>query len=912
MSPPQPEWQRLPNRRVFVPSGIRCNKIPAKRFSLTASRNNVGNSNAGSRSSFTRGGSQLALRNLSVLVLINGRRAASSGVNALRGTDFVDVNQIPVAAIDRIEVLTDGASAVYGSDAVGGVINFILKSNYQGFEVGGRYGTDDRGKYTERSGYFLAGIAKEGVSLTVTGSWVKTTPVMLGDRPFSRVITGQTSVIPGVVSSGAAVLSINLNSPSQTNPTGASATATTLAQLIANGTYTGTTASAVSAGFNISPYVTLLIGQEQKSSAVNGSAEIFGQKLVAFGSLLLSEAKSTTQFLPAQVTLSEPAKAPYNPLTVAFPGVAFALLANPRINVDDTRSNHMVAGLRSQLTPNWSAEAAYTYSLSRIREEEQNVLYAPNLTRAIAGGYDANGNAVVGGRYSRVVTGYSESGSFVIQPALDPFARTPSDVSLANVLGTGYIYARNLMTAVDLKVVGSPWELPAGKIGFAAGAQYRKEHLSAAPDANSNTDGPTAQFWTGGVFYTPFQKDRKIDAYFAEVRVPVTSSSWNFPAVHALDLTAAYRVEKYSDAGRSTVPKFGVRWLPIDDEQLTFRYSYSESFVAPTLFQLYAPTTLSLSQPAVLVQLFGVGGQTHSLAAGNPNLKPTTETSRSFGVAVSPKAIPGLTVSVDYLHALQLNFPLGTGLSNIFSSVDQFGPASPYANQVSFNNYPGQAGAVPITAAGQLGSYLRGGGNSLNIYSSDLIINQSGAKFDSIDVSLAYLFPATSVGRFKFTTVGTLLPTYKFKSLPAQPYYEYAGFVTSGGTGFQGTMPKYRFYSVFEWRHGSWDANIANTYIPPVTDIGGGGATFATSTTLKPIPVTRYFSWDCQVGYTVNRDTAANWLHILRGAEFRAGVTDVFNRMPPPTPQSFVPIGVDSGTYSAIGRRFYVSSSLKF
>ena len=123
-------------------TGVNSNALELLRKAVPsfAGRSNTGNSNANNNNQNTAGGSQIQLRNLDTLVLVNGRRMPTSGINAIGGKNFVDINQIPVAAIERIEVLTDGASSIYGSDAIGGVVNLILKSEYEGSEVGGRYG----------------------------------------------------------------------------------------------------------------------------------------------------------------------------------------------------------------------------------------------------------------------------------------------------------------------------------------------------------------------------------------------------------------------------------------------------------------------------------------------------------------------------------------------------------------------------------------------------------------------------------------------------------------------------------------------------------------------------------------------------------------------------------------------------
>ncbi len=128
-------------RQDIEQTGLNANLLQILRESIPAfaGRSNSGVSNATNVNQNTAGGSQIALHNLDTLILLNGRRIAMSGINATGGKNFVDINQIPVAAIDHMEVLTDGASAIYGSDAIGGVVNIILKSNYEGAELGGRY-----------------------------------------------------------------------------------------------------------------------------------------------------------------------------------------------------------------------------------------------------------------------------------------------------------------------------------------------------------------------------------------------------------------------------------------------------------------------------------------------------------------------------------------------------------------------------------------------------------------------------------------------------------------------------------------------------------------------------------------------------------------------------------------------------
>ncbi|SDS37569.1 TonB-dependent receptor [Opitutus sp. GAS368] len=900
-------------------AGVNANMLELlrKRLPSITGRSNIGAANANNVNQITLGGSQIALRNLDTLVLINGRRVATNGANGIRGRNFVDVNQIPVAAVERVEILTDGASAIYGSDAVGGVVNFILKSDYQGAEAGGRMAwATGNGNYTERSAYVVAGAGQKGVSVTVSGNWTKNTPLFQKDRPFSQSITGRNATIAGAIGSGTVFpthfLNPTLNSPSQTNPTGSNATATSLNALVANGTYVPSDFATIAATFDSALYTTLLLGQEQKTALVNASADLFGKKLVAFGSAILGKTDSSYQ-LPAQTTtFTEPARAPFNPLTVAFPRIGFSYLPAPIQYTENSKSNWASGGLRGELGPRWNWEAAYTYNDNRISQRQKNVYYTPNLTRALAGGFDAAGNAVAGGAYSRVIAGFSEAtGSFVFQPALDPFARAAAvnPASLANLLGTAVIAVGSKLDSTDLKLVGTPFNLPAGEVGLAVGGSTRKEEVFGQPDENSYVSGPTAARWTGAGTFDPFDQSRRIDSGFAEVRIPVTSPAWNFRGARVLDLSLAYRMEKYSDVGNSSVPKYSVRWQPVD-ESLTLRYTYAKSFTAPGLYFLFGPSNQTLTTAATVPTALGFPGQANNLTTNNPDLKPSTAVTQAAGLVFSPKGIKNLTLTVDYISADQKGVVGGPGAGVTLSTTDRLGAASPYLGNVALNNFPGRPGAVAITQVHQLSDLLRNGGSASSIYLTSNFINLSGAKVRAFDVNVDYELHTENLGKFDFNSAATIFQSYRFKALPEQPYYEYVGYATNGGTGQQGTIPRYRLYSVVDWNRGPWRVMVGNTFVPGVTDIGVGGDTYANSTTIKATPVASYASWDLQFGYTFAGKSTHRW--IPRNTKLTLGVNNVFDRMPPSAPQAFTDSSVDPSTYGLIGRLIFVSTAVKF
>ena len=157
-------------------------------------------------------------------------------------------------------------------------------------------------------------------------------------------------------------------------------------------------------------------------------------------------------------------------------------------------------------------------------------------------------------------------------------------------------------------------------------------------------------------------------------------------------------------------------------------------------------------------------------------------------------------------------------------------------------------------------------------------------------------------------TIGTIFKSYKFQALPYQKFYEYAGTATNGGTGVQGTLPKYRFYSSLDWQLGAWNATLSNTYVSSVTDIGAGGIVYETSTTLKPTPVARYLSWDLRAAYrgeSVRMLGAKSWTVAV-------GVNNIANKMPPLAPQAFTDNNADVASYSPLGRMVYATAQMTF
>ncbi|MDE2487823.1 MAG: TonB-dependent receptor plug domain-containing protein [Alphaproteobacteria bacterium] len=874
-------------------------------------RGNIGASNANNTNQNTGGGAQLRLRDLDTLVLINGRRVAVDAIAGVGGKIFVDVNQIPPSAIERVEVLADGASAIYGSDAIGGVVNFILKSKFNGLEVGGRYGGADGG-YTERSAYFTAGKSfGDRVDVVLNGSYNHTDPLYQYQRSFTHPFFVNGTNVPGAV--GTALLNLNLNSPSQAVPTGLAATAPSIAALEPS-VYTASSAAGIGGTYDLSQFQTLLLEQNMSALGGNFTVRLVGDEtLQAFGDFEYAHGTSFTRFLPRVAAVTVAAGAPFNPTTASVGGVQFGDPSLPKTYHNTTDKFRITAGLRGAIGASespWRWEAAFTHSQDKLDQAQANVIYGPNLPLAIAGGYDASGNPVAGGAYSKVYSNYDTNAALVLVPALDPFARGGRNpASLAQVFGTELVNGKSTLDSADAKITGDLFRLPAGELALAVGGAWRREALSAGADPNGRNTGPTAQRWIGGQFFDPFSKSRTISGAFAELRVPITSDDWNFPGARSLDLVGAIRFEHYSDAGDSTVPKIGVRWEPVDS-QLTFRATYSKSFTAPSLYAEYGPTDTRQAGGAIIQNTFpGQPSSPFNAEDGNnPKLLPATAHIYSVGAVVQPKAIPDLRMSVQYTSVDQKGIAGGIGFNNILSDVNRLGSQSIFYSNVARNNFPGLPGAVGFNNPGDLLAYLNAapGVNNNNLYLIDQFRNLGGVKVRAWDFTLDYVVHTDSWGDFSFSSLATYLASYQYQALPSQPYYEFAG-VVSNSPQAGGTQPRWRAYTTLEWAMARWDAVLANNYISSVRDEGAGGATFVNSHG-RALHVGAYASWDARLAYRLGGGLVPD----LQDARIAVGVNNIFDAQPPAAPNAFPDNGRDISTYSPIGRLWYVQLMAHF
>ena len=302
---------------------------------------------------------------------------------------------------------------------------------------------------------------------------------------------------------------------------------------------------------------------------------------------------------------------------------------------------------------------------------------------------------------------------------------------------------------------------------------------------------------------------RDIFAVYSEASIPVIAPTMKIPGAYSLDLDGAVRLEKYDGINSSIVPKVSFVFRPIED--IALRGTFSKSFIAPTLFELFGAPGAGFS---TAVDLGDGSEQAQEQGVGNQHLAPSTADTYSIGIVLSPHQVPGLTLSADFFHVEEKNEIGGFPDVTILNSVNNLGPASPYANLVATGNYPGRIGAVPITTPipNNNGKYLAG--NLDNTFILDPLANLGLTRIGGIDFNANY---AHDFGRFGGITLGVNGVYYlqnKEAFLPGQATFDTIGYYLGQAT----EVPQYKLAPYVEYRFGGFKASALMNYTPSVRD----------------------------------------------------------------------------------------------
>jgi len=574
--------------------------------------------------SFSPGAAAASLRGLgasATLVLLNGRRVApfplaQEGVEA-----FTDLNGIPLAAIERIDVLKESASAVYGSDAIAGVINIILKENYSGAETESYYGNTTKNDAAETRQSLTSGISNEKFHLLLNANYYHQNSLADVDRGFSSSADHRRQGGDDLRSSRGNPGTIFTSNGAFAVPRGSNGRLTTgdfLDGSLPDGNLrnrydfnkdselipeTERWGGLLTFGYNLTPHL-----------------EVFGE--TSYQSVRTKTRVAPTPPDSAGDGFVVPANNPFNPFGEDVAFLWRSVETGPRRNIIESDAYRYLGGLRIKDLPhNWSAEIAGLYS-------EVNVVdYSRRGYLSVAKVQDALNQTDP----DKALNVFGAGRGINPGAVLDPLIAHPRNDGLS------YIYG------VDAKASGDLFPLPAGAVKLAVGGEYREEFSEQQFSAPIGSIVGSGGAGSGG--------DRDVRALYYEVSIPLASEKWNTYLLRKLEFTIAQRYDDYSDFGNVVKPKFGFAWKPISS--LLLRGAYSEGFRAPSLPQLFSGTVSSFA--TVVNPRTGITTDVPITTGGNPALMPETSYSYFLGGVYDPPFIKGLSLGVHLFRIEQRN-----------------------------------------------------------------------------------------------------------------------------------------------------------------------------------------------------------------------------------------------------------------
>ncbi|MDY6946969.1 MAG: TonB-dependent receptor [Pseudomonadota bacterium] len=870
------------------------------------------------------GASEIDLRYLGskrVLVLVDGKRwvrgSSASGVSGA-----VDLNTVPTAAIDRIEVLQDGASPIYGSDAIAGVVNIITRSDYRGFDLETNQAGFDAGDgYTQD--YSVAfGASAERSRAFFAASYSRQDAVFAKDRELSReVIFGAPPGVGG--SSGTPqgrfiyldprgdvdgngepdVISITLDD-------GVLNDGTTLPNYNPNSPASGDFHAFGDADrFNFRPYNYLVT----PSRRVNlfGKAEYDIAEKVAFRfTAAYTNRKSSNQAAPNPLFLGSdagsgfyldnifiPAEQRYNPFGIDLDGTDNLITlgrrpveAGPRI-FDQTVDTWMISGsLSGELSVAerpmfW--DVSLNWGRNNASQQGHNIFNARKL--ALALGPEAACLAVPGCVPFNIFGGQGPDGrGSITQEMLSWTTFTQNDQS------------EQELNDIIANISGDLFSLPAGAFAYALGFEYRKETGSFTPDATVQA-GETAD-----VPAAPTAGETQVREAYLELRAPILA---NIPAVRRLELSAAVRSSDYDRIGRDEVLKGGLYWRVVED--LALRGSYAEGFRAPNIGELFnsgsrfdsnindpcsnytanaAPAVqancAALGVPASFTQ---INQQISVQTGGNEALEPETSETINIGFAYNP------TWARDASWIEQLTFDVNYYDIELDNAIQALSAQNQLTNCVN--------SLSPLFCDG----IVRGPGGSITAFANQLT-NIGRIETDGFDWTVMLTTPELGFGSLRLQWSNTYLAGYKEFTLGAN------GLVGTERAGIEVGSPtrgfvRYKSTLAADWLFHDFVTSLTLRYLSKLTETCPGALADADLQTLCSDPVRLLNEMDSRV-YT---DLQLSWTPPVFDQQLQVavGVNNLLDEDPPPCLSCDLN-NYDGTLYPVPGRFFHARAAFKF
>lgn len=682
------------------------------------------------------------------LLLIDGKRAPKN--NQSRSGDGFDLNGIPLSAVERIEVLLDGASSVYGADAMGGVINVILKKAYSGTELRLGYENTFDTDVGVLTGSLAHGFSAGKLRGLVTAAWEESNEMMLRDRDFIASfdrrpyggIDMRSSNMPGGagrVSRSGTVPLPGLTSTQSAIPAGTTGTGLTVANYAAAG--------AIADLFDVGQYSQYAASYDRYSVLAKFDYTV-RDWLNLYASARFARNRNFQYAAPIQaVNLSIPAGYPGNPFGIPVTlNKTFLDLVPEREATNETTA--FTLGADGRLSGQWRYDVSISRADSHTRSDGDagTAIVSSLFTTAVAAGQQPNlfydGSVVA-----------NPNGAGVIEALTAP-TRDEEDAQT-------WTYT--------FQVDGPVYTLPAGDVAVAVGLERREEYVDFP--LRLATDTQTA---------LPGSID--VTAYFAESNVPIFGGDARRPLLHQLNLSLSYREEDYGAGSVSRNPRAGVAWRLA--KWLLVRGSYGEGFKVPTLQQRTQPVVVSNSSTSpVASNLDPMRGNTvnpiHPVTrGGKPDLRPETSENTTFGLVVEVPVVKGLSLSFDWFDNLY-NDRVGTLLFNQMALL--------YPERIT------RGANLPTDQAGWLGPVTAADLRPINVAYSQITGYDIGVKYDRrldwFDVQAGLSGTKYTRNLFVPTPGGAPSPTVNTDSLPVQVNGNL--FVSRGAWG-AGVLATYR------------------------------------------------------------------------------------------------------------------------
>ncbi|PHZ83228.1 TonB-dependent receptor [Paremcibacter congregatus] len=813
------------------------------------------------------GAAQVDLRNLGskrVLVLVDGVRwvhgSSASGVSGA-----TDLNTIPTSIIERVEVLQDGASAVYGSDAIAGVVNIITKKNQDGFEASAYVGAYDRGDGETQEYEVSWGQQSDKMNIFVSLSYNKQNRVSAADIPLSRFPSaGATSCEAGGCSSGTPQGRFFLTDPNTLNQLDLTLNDGVINDGGANIPFYNPAAPgtgdfhefATADRFNFAPFNLVLTPSERVGVYSQVSYEIADNITMNFKALF-NNRQSTNQAAPEPLfigpeagngnlldTISIHENNPFNPFGFTIDAETNGyfmgrrpLEAGPRIFNQTVNTWYVSGGFEGAFEAgdrNFYWDITSAYSKNRADQVKNGAFNSRHLKIALG---DPDVCAATPGCVPFNFFGGQGSGSGSITPEmLEWVSFVQKDLS------------EQTLFDVTANLAGEIVELPAGPVGFAIGAEYREQSGFFVPDSIV-TAGESA-----GVPSGPADGSYDTKEFYAEINLPLIRDA---AFADLLDLNAAVRYSDYSTFGSNSTFKVGGKWRPTPD--ILLRASWSQGFRAPNIGELFGTFSRfdqTLADPCSDFNNNGASATTIAncvaagvpadgsyaqfnpqisvITGGNINLQPEESESWSVGGVWSPDlGESSLTLEVNYYDIK---------LDDAISAVDA---------QLKLNNCFTAGDSVACQGI------TRTSGGVINGFDTTLQ-NIGGIRTSGFDFSANYMSPETDIGMFGFVWTNTLL--FKYERLTEGA----SGLISSRLEGTERgdpeqAFPKWKSTGTLTWYKGDWTASWTGRYTAGVTEVNAD---------------------DNQMAAVLYNDLQVTWAPEERNYSVSLGVNNIFDKDP--------------------------------